>query len=159
MKKALWLGLLASTMVFAAQDPDRAALEAAMLRWTTAVNKQDIVALNATMTEDVELLDDSTSVTGRNAAILALREVAARGQLVATNREITIARDFAWRVGGFTQTRKNGDVHAIGQTLEIWKRVKGTWKLHRQLAPGLIVPKDLLTRPSLNEPVLDSPKN
>ena len=65
----------------------------------------------------------------------------------------------AWRVGGFTQTRKNGDVHALGQTLEIWKRVKGKWQLHRQMAPGLIAPKDLLTRPAPNEPVLDHQRN
>jgi ketosteroid isomerase-like protein len=158
MNKALWLALLVSTMAFAA-DPDRAALEAAMHRWTTAVNTQDSNALNATMTEDVQLLDETTTVTGRDAAIRTLREVAARGPLVATTREITIAKDVAWRVGGFTQSRKNGDVHALGQATEIWKRVKGTWKLHRQMAPGLISPKDLLTRPSLNEPVLDSPKN
>jgi len=158
MNKALWLALLVSTMAFAA-DPDRAALEAAMHRWTTAVNTQDVNALSATMTEDVQLLDETTTVTGRDAAIRTLREVAARGPLVETTREITIARDVAWRAGGFTQSRKNGDVHALGQTLEIWKRVKGKWKLHRQMAPGLISPKDLLTRPSLDEPVLDSPKN
>ncbi len=114
MNKALWLALLVSTMAFAA-DPDRAALEAAMHRWTTAVNAQDSNALNATMTEDVQLLDETTTVTGRDAAIRALREVAARGPLVATSREITITKDIAWHVGGFTQSRKNGDVHASGR--------------------------------------------
>ena len=141
MNKALWLvALLASTIALAA-DSERVALEAAIQRWTTAVNAQDVDALNATMTEDVELLDDTTTVTGRDAAIRALREVATRGQLVATSREITIANHFAWRVGGLTQTQKNGDVHARGQTLEIWKRVKGKWKLHRQMAAGIIAPR------------------
>lgn len=158
MKKALWLALLVSTMAFAA-DPERVALEAAMHQWTSAVNAGNVEALNAAMTEDVQLLDEAATVTGRDAAIRTLQEVSARGPLVATTREITMAQDVAWRVGGFTQSRKNGDVHALGQTLEIWKRVKGKWKLHRQMAPGLISPKDLLTRPSLKEPVLDSPKN
>ena len=158
MNKALWLALLISTMAFAA-DPDRAALEAAMHRWTTAVNTRDVDALKATMTEDVQLMDETATVTGRDAAIRALRDAAARGQLVATSREITIAKDVAWRVGGFTQTRKNGDVHALGQSLEIWKRVKGTWKLQRQMAPGLLAPKDLLTRPDPGEPVLDRHTN
>jgi len=98
-------------------------------------------------------------VTGRDAAIRALREVATRGKLVATTSEITIANHFAWRVGGFTQTQKNGDVHPRGPTLEIWKRVKGKWKLHRQMAAGFIAPADSLSRPSPNEPVLDRPKN
>ena len=126
----------------------------------TAVNAQDVDTLTTTMTEDVELLDaNAATVTGRDAAIRALREVATRGQLVATSREITIANDVAWHVVGFAQTQKNGDVHARGQALEIWKRVKGEWKLHRQMAAGLITPADSLTRPSPNEPVLDRPKN
>jgi ketosteroid isomerase-like protein len=153
-----WLvsGLLASTFALAA-DSERVALEAAIHRWTSAVNTQDVDTLNATMTEDVELLDNTVTVTGRDAAIRALREVATRGQLVATSREITIANDFAWRVVGLTQTQRNGDVQARGQTLEIWKRVKGKWKLHRQMAAGLIAPSDALSRPSPGEPVLDGP--
>jgi ketosteroid isomerase-like protein len=165
MNKAIWLlapwvvsCLLASTCTLAA-DSGRVALEAAMQRWTAAVNAQDADALNATMTEDVELMDDTATVTGRAAAIRALRQVAMRGQLVATSREITIANNFAWRMGGLTQTQGSGDVHALGQTLEIWERVKGNWKLRRQMAVGLIAPKDLLSRPSPGEPVLDRPKN
>lgn len=151
--------MLACTRSSAAQGPDRVALEAAIHRWTTAVNERDVGALNATMTGDVELLDTMTTVTGREAAIRTLREVATRGRLVATTREITIANDVAWHVVGFTQTQKNGDVHARGQALEIWRRVKGAWQLHRQMAAGVITPTVLLTRPSENEPVLDRPKN
>jgi ketosteroid isomerase-like protein len=158
MNKTLWFALLLSAVAFAG-DPERAALEAAMHQWTMAVNSQDVNTLNATMTGDVHLMDETVSVTGRDAAIRTLREVAARGQLVATTREITIAKDVAWRVGGFTQSRKNGDVHALGQTLEIWKREQGKWKLHRQMAPGLLAPKDFLTRPRLDEPVLDRERN
>ncbi|HVQ15238.1 MAG TPA: nuclear transport factor 2 family protein [Vicinamibacterales bacterium] len=168
MKKSQWLitplagclvsALLACTTALAA-DPERVALEAAIHRWTTAVNAQDVAILNATMTEDVELLDNPTPVTGRDAAVRALREVAKHGRLAATSREINIANDFAWRVGELTQTQKNGDVHARGSTLEIWKRVKGKWKLHRQMAAGLGAPADLLSRPSPSEPVLDRSKN
>ena len=38
-------------------NSDPLALEAAIHRWTTAVNARDVNALNATMTEDVELLE------------------------------------------------------------------------------------------------------
>jgi ketosteroid isomerase-like protein len=160
MNKAfLIVALLACAIAPAAADPDRVALEAAIHRWTTAVNAQDMGALNETMTEDVELLDDTVTVKGRDAAVRTLREVAMRGKLDATSREITIARDVAWRAGGLTQTRKNGDVHARGQTLEIWKRVTGKWKLHRLMAAGLINPAESLSRPSPSEPVLDRPGN
>jgi len=152
-------GLLACTEAPAAQEPDRVALEAAIQGWVTAVNAQDEHTLTTTMTDDVELLDGNTAVMGRGAAIRALREVATRGRLVPTSREITIANDIAWHVVAFTQTQKNGVVHARGEALEIWKRVKGEWKLHRQMAAGLLSPAVSLTRPSTNEPVLDRPGN
>jgi ketosteroid isomerase-like protein len=166
MNKARWFfaswvagGLFASTLAFAAPHPDRVALEAAINRWTTAVNARDVNALKTTMTEDVELLDNTTTLTGRDAAIRVLREVATRGKLAATSREITIASHFAWRVGAFTQIQKNGDVFARGQTLEIWKRVQGKWQLHRQVSTGYLAQADLLSRPAPNEPVLDRPRN
>jgi ketosteroid isomerase-like protein len=153
-------GLLACTPSVAEPALDRAALEAAIQRWITAVNAQDVAALTRTMTEDVELLDaNAAPVAGRDAAIRALHEVATRGRLIATNREITIADDFAWRVAGLTQTQKNGDVYARGQALEIWKRVNGVWKLHRRMVAGIISPADLLTRPATKEPAIDRPVN
>jgi len=152
-------GLLACTRAPAAQDSDRVTLEAAIHRWTTAVNAQDMTTLSTTMTEDVELLDDTATVTGRDAAVRALREVVTRGKLVATSREITMANDIAWHVVGLAQVQKNGDVQARGQALEIWRRVKGEWKLHRRMETGVITPEVSLTRPSTNEPVLDRPRN
>jgi ketosteroid isomerase-like protein len=151
--------VLACTKAPAAQESDRVALEAASQRWVTAVNAQDADTLGTTMTEDVELLDENATTTGRDAAIRALREVVTRGKLVATSGEITIANDVAWRVVGFAQTLKNGDVHARGQGLEIWKREKGEWKLHRQMAADLLTPTEILTRPPTSEPVLDQPRN
>jgi len=164
MNKALGLlvsGLLACTMAAAAPDSDRVALEAAMHRWMTGVNAQDVRTLTTAMTEDVELLDaNAATVKGRDAVIGTLREVATRGRLVATTLEISIASDVAWRVLALAQTQKNGDVHARGRALEIWKRVKGEWRLHRQMSAGVITPPAVsLSRPPLSEPVLDRPKD
>jgi ketosteroid isomerase-like protein len=150
-------GLLACTRAPAA-DSARVALEAAIQRWTTAVNAQDAATLATTTTEDIELLDaNGVTVAGRDAAIRALCD-ATRGQLVGTSREITIAHDVAWHVVGLTEIQKNGDVHTHGQALEIWKRVKGEWKLHRRMTAAAANPGDLLTRPSTSEPVLDRPR-
>jgi ketosteroid isomerase-like protein len=152
-------GLLACAPTLATQDPDRAALEAAIQRWTAAINSWDAQTLSASMTEDVELLDaSSAAVTGRDDAIRALREVVSRGRLVAESREITIASDVAWHVVGLMQIQKNGDVQARGQALEIWKRANGEWKLHRQMSAGLFEPAVSLTRPPVSEPVLDRPR-
>ena len=152
-------GLFACTQSPAAPEPDRAGLQAAIQRWMTAVNAQDVATLNATMTEDVELLDPAATVKGRDAAIRALREAASGGQLVATSREITMSSDFAWHLAGLAQTQKNGDVHARGQALEIWKHVHGSWKLHRRMVTGSIPSDVSLTRPTTKEPVLDEPRN
>jgi ketosteroid isomerase-like protein len=152
-------GLFACTTAVATPDTDRAALEAATHRWLTAVNAQDANTLNATMTEDVELMHDSTRVTGRDAAIQALRDVVKRGHLVATSREITIVDDVAWRVIGLAQTRKNRDVHSRGQALEIWQRVQGEWKLHRHMSAAIETEAISVERPATKEPVLDRPAN
>jgi ketosteroid isomerase-like protein len=152
-------GLFACAKSPAAPEPDRGALQAAIQRWTTAVNARDVATLSATMTEDIELLDPAATVKGRDAAIRALREAASGGQLVATSREITMSNDVAWHLAALAQTRKNGDVHALGQALEIWKQVQGTWKLHRRMVTGPLSPEVSLTRPPTKEPVLDGPRN
>jgi ketosteroid isomerase-like protein len=149
-------GLAAFTMSLAGHS-NRAGLEVAIERWLAAVNAQDEQTLAAMMTEDVELLDaKGARVTGRGAAIRALRAVVSRGDLVATTREITIANEFAWRVVGLAQQQRNRVVHARGQALEIWKLVHGEWMLHRQIST-VMDPGESLTKPSTKEPVLDRP--
>ena len=167
MHKTLWRLTLLAGLIFSgllacarvpAANPERVALEGAIHRWTTAVNARDVATLTTTMTEDVQLLDDLATVTGREAAVQALREFVTQGRLAATSREITISNDIAWHVAGLAQIQKNGDVQARGQALEIWKRVKGAWQLHRRMTAGA-TPEISLTRPPPNEPVLDRPTN
>jgi ketosteroid isomerase-like protein len=135
-------------------------LEGAIERWVSAVNSQDENVLSRSVTDDVELLDSNVAtVKGRDATMRTLREVGARGRLVATTREITMVDDVAWHVVTFSQIQKNGDVHARGQALEIWKRVNGRWQLHRQMSAGFLKPTNALTRPSTDQPVLDRPKD
>jgi ketosteroid isomerase-like protein len=154
----LLAGLLVGNLIACAApaaDTARATLESAIHRWVEAVNAQDVTTLTATMTEDVELSDDSTTVTGRENVIRALREHAARAKLIAATREITISSDVAWHKAGLAQARENGDVQAAGEALENWKRVDGQWKLHRRKVTGDADPEVSVTRPSTKEPVLD----
>jgi ketosteroid isomerase-like protein len=155
---SLLAGLLVSGLLACAApaaSDSRDALEAAIQHWTAAVNAQDATTLTRTMTEDVELTDDTATVTGRDAAVRALRELVARGKLITTTREITVANDVAWHVVGLAQAQKNGDVQARGQALEIWKHVNGEWRLHRRVATGTVAPEISPTRPAKDEPVLD----
>ena len=150
-------GLLAGALALAA-DSDRDALEAASHRWIRAINAHDSHTAARLMTEDVELLDGWARVSGRDAAIRKVGEIVTRGKLVATSREITIAGDVAWRVVALAQVQKDGDVQALGQALEIWKRVDDKWQLHRRMAAGTGAPEGLLTRPEISEPILDRSK-
>ena len=159
---SLVAGLLLAALLACAKAPAadtrRAELEAAIQRWITAVNAHDAPALSATMTDDVELLDHSSTVTGRDAASRVLLDLAARGRLVQMTREITIDDDVAWHVVGVAQARKNGVVQARGQALEIWKRANGEWRLQRRMTADA-APEIPVTRPSTDEPVLDRPPN
>ena len=168
MNKRLWrvtflAGLLFSTLPGCARtpaaDPQPVALEAAIQRWLTAVNAQDVVTLSTAMTVDVELSDGAVTVKGRDAAIRALGELATHGRLVATSREISLANEVAWHVVGLSQIQKNGDVKARGQALEIWMQVEGEWRVHRRLLAEVVTAELSLTRPATNEPVLDRPRN
>lgn len=155
----LLLGGLPGSMALAS-DSQRITLEKAVTGWVSAVNSQHENAVSRFMTDDVELLDsNAATVKGRDAATRTLREVGARGRLLATTREIRMANDVAWRLVTFSQIQKNGDVQARGQALEIWMRVNGRWQLHRQMSAGFLEPTNALTRPSVDEPVLDRPKD
>jgi hypothetical protein len=67
--------------------------------------------------------------------------------------------DVAWRIGALTHKLPNGEVVGHGQSLEIWKRVRGDWKLHRQMPSSILPQPKLRPRPIPSEPVLDKPGN
>lgn len=142
----------------ASADPaaDRSAIEAAAQAWTKAFNSRDADALLALSTETVVLMDPTLPpVTGR-AATQAWRRAlgAAQGQVTTATKEIVIAGDFAWRIGAFTH-KLPGNTLSHGQSLEIWQRVHGAWKIHRQMSSSLLAQPKLL--PPLAEPILDGP--
>jgi ketosteroid isomerase-like protein len=151
-----------SPLAVADNAADRTALEAAAQSWTRAFNAHNADALVALATEDVVLLDPGLApVSGRAAAreawARALR--ASQSQLTSATKESVIEGPVAWRIGAFTHTLPSGATAATGQSLEIWKRVNGQWKLHRQMSSTLLAQPRLLTVPRPSEPVLDNPGN
>jgi ketosteroid isomerase-like protein len=140
-----------------AADGRRASLEDAIQRWVAAVNARDADALSSLMDEGVELQDEKGTVSGRDAAIQALREIAARGKLIAVTRELTLTDDTARHVAALSQLQRDAVHHARGEVVEDWRRVDGEWKLYRRkvtsAGPGVT-----LTRPPTKEPALDQPR-
>lgn len=159
---ALSILLGISPMVLADAATDRVALEAAAQAWVKAFNARDAGALVALTTEDVVLMDPSVApLSGRDATRQALQQAlgAAKGQITSATKKAVVAGDVAWRIGALTHKLPNGDLVSRGQSLEIWKRVDGGWKIHRQMSSTILAQPKLLPRPLPSEPVLDTPRN
>jgi len=150
------------SMALADEGAERIALETAAQAWIKAFNAHDLDALVALSTQDVVLMDGAaaTSVSGRAAArgAWAHAMAAALGQVMTSTKEAVIAGDIAWRIGAFADKLPNGLSVSQGQSLEIWKRVNGEWKIHRQMTSSLLGPNKLFRRPSPSEPILDTPR-
>jgi ketosteroid isomerase-like protein len=158
---AVALSLLLGTapLAFADEAADRAAVEAGAQAWINAFNARKVDALVALTTEDVVLLDPGVPpVSGRDAAHRAWQQAlgAAQGKLTTSTKEITIAGDIAWRIGALAHRLADGEV-IRGQSLEIWKRARGEWKLHRQMSSAVLAQPKPLTRPP-SEPIYDQPR-
>ena len=151
-----------SSIVLADDGASHIALEAAAQAWIKAFNAHQLDALVALTTQDVVLMDASVDapVSGREAARGAWAHAlaAAPGQVTSSTKEIVITGDIAWRIGALASRLPNGNVISHGQSLEIWKRVNGEWKIHRQMTSNLLGPPNLFRRPLPSEPVLDTPR-
>jgi ketosteroid isomerase-like protein len=142
-----WIASLGvAPQALANEATDRAAIEAAAQAWTKAFNARDERALLALATDDLMVLDASTPpVIGARAH--EAWKMAVLGPVKSTSKEIVIDGNVAWRVAVFDKS----------QALEIWKRVGGEWKLHRQMSSNLLTRSNLLPPPL--EPMRDQPMN
>lgn len=152
---ARWLAIAAfaavavAPLAFADESSDRAAIEVAAQAWAKAFNARDTDALLALGTDDLVVLDSNNPPMTGARAREAWKRALGRAQepLTSTSKEIVIAGDVAWRIATVRQ----------GQVLEIWKRVGGQWKIHRQMSSHILTQPQFLPSPS--EPVLDRPAN
>jgi ketosteroid isomerase-like protein len=140
---------------------DRAAIEAAAQAWTKAFNAHDPDAMVGLSTDDVVLLDAGMAPTsGHKAAHATWARTlgAAQGRIASATKEIVIAGSFAWRIAALTRKLPDGEKQLM-QSLEIWKRVDGQWRLHRQMSSDLLAEPSMAPRPMPSQPVLDKPAN
>lgn len=145
-----WFAVIGiAPLAVASESTDRAAIEAAAQAWVKAFNARDTNALLAVATEDLVLIDaNGPPVSGARARESWKRAMGtSQGRLTSVTKEIVIAGDVAWRIAALKR----------GQALEIWQRVDGTWKIHRQMSSNLLTHSNVLPPPS--EPVLDRPTN
>ena len=141
------VGIAVAPQALATESADRAAIEAAAQAWAKAFNARDANALLALATDDLVVLDaNNPPLSGARARDAWKKAVgAAQGQVTSTSKEIVIAGDMAWRIAALRRS------HAM----EIWKRVGGQWRIHRQMSSNILSHSNLLPTPT--EPVLDRP--
>lgn len=150
---AWFAGMGVAPLALATEAADRAAIEAASQSWAKAFNARDSKALLALATDELVLLDANgpplSGARARDAWVKALGT--AQGNVTSVSKEIVIAGDVAWRIAALSGADRQG------QALEIWKRVGGAWKIHRQMSSNVLTHSNLLPPPT--EPVLDRPAN
>lgn len=147
-----------------ADEPaDRAALEAAAQAWATAFNACDAKAMAALATADVVSLEaHAPPASGREAVRAAWRQAAsgAKTRIAIATKEMAITDGFAWKISALVYTAPGGGVVSRGHLLEIWRKVDGQWKIHRQMSSGELAGRPRLEpRPIPAEPILDKPGN
>jgi ketosteroid isomerase-like protein len=144
---------------FADDASTRAAIEAAAQAWTNAYNARDIDKMLDVATEGVVLMDPTLPpASGKAAAKEVLEQTmhTSQQQLTSTTKEIGISQDTAWRIA--TLGLKGTTTQMSSQVMEVWQRVGGEWKLHRQLSSGVLA-RGKLIRPRGSEPMLDTPRD
>jgi ketosteroid isomerase-like protein len=142
LRTAVLLLLLGISPILLADDV--ADLEAAAQARVKASNARDANAVAALSTPDVMLMDSGLASAGATPG----------GQMTTVTKEAVVAGDVAWRIGAYTRTSRTGTVVSRGQSLEIWKRSNGQWKLHRQMSSNILRPVPV---PLPADPVRDTP--
>lgn len=162
---SFWIrSVVSAVLVFAVaalsradEAADRTAIEAAAQDWMAAFNERDAAKLTDLMTADVVALDPNVAPLSGAKSLLQNLRLAPRTRALSTTREIEIAGDVAWRIASIAHKQPSGAT-TYDQSLEVWKREQGGWKLHRQMSSGLLTPSKLFRRPVPSEPRLDAEK-
>jgi ketosteroid isomerase-like protein len=146
--------------VDAGAPAERVSLDRQARAWDDAFERRDAEAMVAMMTDDVIVLPpNAPPVRGREAAAALWRRTLSRPQraLSVTIEETVIVDDYGWRLGQFFHTLPAGRVTGGGKFIEIWQRIDGEWKLHRDMFSsneplGVPPPTPLPSQPRLDTP-------
>ena len=115
----------------------RAAIEAANKKFfIDAAPKGDAALLAGVYTDDaIAYPANSEPVKGRAALQAMWASVFASGisGFALNTEEVESAGDMAWETGNYVMKTKDGKVADRGKYMVVWKRVRGEWKLHRDM--------------------------
>ena len=140
-----------------------AALESAIERWESAFVAGDAETMASLTTDDFILLPPrGTPIRGMGAARDHGRKVAGSDILTMsiTLEDAIVDGSLAYAMGTFRESSANGLVTRQGMFIDVWKRVDGSWRIHRHALTDTMPPraKGIEPVPIEDQPVPDSPE-
>jgi uncharacterized protein (TIGR02246 family) len=144
MKTTFAALLMACTVLLAACAPsgptydpaaDRAAIEAASTVWAESFNSGNAAGIAALHTADAVIYPPNAKPVSGKDAIQAfwqgLIDTGIKAELEV--EEVSVGGDLASKVGAFKIITPSGEVADEGHFIEIWTRVEGEWRFHRDI--------------------------
>ncbi|MCU0868524.1 MAG: DUF4440 domain-containing protein [Burkholderiales bacterium] len=140
-RRTLLLAALAASVMLgptahAADKAARAAIEAGAQALMDAVKARDADAIAATYTDDAQMLPANGDIVRGKAAIRKLWQdwidEGLTGLLLEPN-EIETAGGLGYDISMYKLYGTKGEVTDHGKSLVVWHKVKGKWKLHRDI--------------------------
>lgn len=127
------LGLNASAR---AQDPARAAIDAANKKFVASFAKKDAAAVAATYSPDANAFPPNAPIIKGRAAIQKMWQDAFDGGIasIAINTtEVESGGNIAYESGTYELKTQDGKTADKGKYCVVWKKVNGQWMLHRDI--------------------------
>lgn len=128
--------LFSANSVFSQQGDIRAAIEAANNRFEEALGRGDATALADLYTPNAMVFPANTDIVkGKEAIKNLFQGLISSGVkgITLTTVEVDRFGDTANEVGKYILKDGNGKEVDNGKYVVIWKRVRGQWKLHRDI--------------------------
>lgn len=119
-----------------AQDPAKAAIDAANKKFAAAFNKKDAAGVAATYSPDANAFPPNAALIKGRAAIQKMwQDVIDSGiaSVALATTEVESAGNIAYESGTYEMKLKDGKVADKGKYCVVWKKVNGQWMLHRDI--------------------------
>jgi uncharacterized protein (TIGR02246 family) len=128
--------VVGTALTLRAQDPARAAIDAANKKFAAAFAKKDAAGVAAAYSPDANAFPPNAPIVKGRAAIQKMwQDVIDSGiaDLSLATTEVESAGNLAYESGTYEMKTKDGKVADRGKYCVVWKKVNGQWMLHRDI--------------------------
>ena len=110
-------------------------IAAAQRRFLRLFAMNDITGIAACYTEDAQMLAANMEViVGRASIQSVFKFTAVQGHVLEfQTQELDVRGTIAVEIGSYTRKRRDGSIFDRGKYMVVWKRIAGTWLIHRDM--------------------------